>query len=237
MSRTRQGRRTSGADNYPTPAWAVRRFLDEWAALHEVGTRWLDPCVGDGIIPATANVYREGIEWTLADIRDTSAALVRRELIRRPEDLHVGSFFDLPAFEPGDEPRWDVAILNPPFRLALEFIERCLALCRYTVVLQRINYCGSEDRNAFFRGRMPDLDVIPNRISFTGTGKTDSVENAWHVWGPDSDDGIGIVRVLALTPLAERKEDRRRILAARDEVEVTLDALFNAALGDWDGEA
>lgn len=230
MSSTRQGARKTGADNYPTPDWCIRRFLEEWDDLDKVGKRWLEPAVGDGIIPEIVDKAIPGIEWTTCDIRDTSPALRRVGL---DYNHHVGDFFQLPTFSVESGNRWDVAILNPPFRLTLEFIQRCLMLARVVVVMQRINYLGTEDRNAWFRGNMPDLYVIPNRVSFTGNGKADSVENAWHVWGPHRSVDVGELRLLKNTPLKERKKSRRRIIRARDDVEVTLDALFDeVAFGD-----
>lgn len=234
MSSTRQGARKSGADNYPTPEWAIARFLEEWPGIATIGPRWLEPAVGDGVIPEVVGKHRKGIDWTTCDIRDTSPALRRLGL---SPDHHVGDFFQLPAFRPDSGNRWDCAILNPPFRLTMEFIARCLELVPVVVVMQRVTYLGTDDRNEWFRGNLPDLYVIPNRVSYTGDGKTDSVENAWHVWGPHPSVGVSELHLLKTTPLSERKRGRRRVVRARDEMENALDALFGEATtgDDWDG--
>ena len=239
MSSTRQGRRTVGADNYPTPPWVIERFLEQWPDLKEVGPRWLEPAVGDGVIVETVNRFRAGIDWTVCDIRDTSHYLRYQAGIPSKAYRH-GDFFELPEFEPPTETgmtidgrppqRWDVAILNPPFRLAMPFIRRCMKLATVVVVLQRINYMGSEERNQWFRAHVPDLYVLPNRVSFTGDGNGDSLEHAWHVWGPHPSTGVGELRLLPHTPKEERARGRRRIVHARDERRVALDALFADAL-------
>jgi len=231
MSSTRKGARKSGADNYPTPEWAIARFLEEWQGIEDVGPRWLEPAVGDGVIAELVDRYRKGIEWTTCDIRDTTPALKRLGL---GHDHHVGDFFDLPAFDPDAGNRWDCAIFNPPFRLTMEFIQRCLKLAPVVVAMQRVNYLGTADRNEWFRDNLPDVYVIPDRVSYTGDGSTDSVENAWHVWGPHPKVAVSELHLLKTTPLEERRRGRRRIVRSRDEKEVALDALFESAT-DWDG--
>lgn len=239
MSKTRRGQRKTGADNYPTPEWAIKRFLEEWEDLHRVGPRWIEPCAGDGVIVDVVNHFRSGIDWTAVELRDTTPALHRVGL--RPDQIRIGDFFALfPGRLPGkthtalsralapDQP-FDVAILNPPFRLTMAFILRCFEIARTVVVMQRVNYLGSEDRNEWFRANIPDLYVLPNRVSFTGDGKADGLEHAWHTWGPHPRVGVGELRLLKATPLEERKLSYRRIVVARDETAVTLDALFTEA--------
>lgn len=224
MSKTKQGQRKTGMDNYPTPEWAIERFLEEWEDLPHVGTRWLEPAVGDGVIPEVVSRFKKGIDWTTCDIRETSPAIRRLGL---DVDHHVGDFFLEPVFRPENGYRWDVAIMNPPFRLTLEFVQRCLELAPVVIMMQRINYLGTEARNEWFRGNLPDLYVLPNRISFTGDGNTDSVENAWHLWGPHPKVGVSELHLLKDTPLEIRKQGRRRVIAARNEFDVMLDALFD----------
>lgn len=225
MSATRRGRRKSGADNYPTPEWTIERFLEEWEDLHLVGPRWIEPCAGDGVIIDVVNRFRPGIEWTACDIRETTAPRLLRATGKPPT---IGDFLEL--FKPNGK-RWDVAIMNPPFRLTLEFIMACLELAETVVCLQRMNYCGTSDRNEFFRANMPDLYVVPDRVSFTGDGNADACEHAWHVWGPEIGESHGLIRVLAHTPKEDRKSSYRRIVAARNDRETILDDLFAEALG------
>lgn len=230
MSATRRGRRKSGADNFPTPEWTIERFLEEWDDLHTVGTRWLEPCAGDGVIIDVVNRVRPGIDWTACDIRDSTHGRLTRALGGKAPT--IGDFFELFKRYQAEGRRFDVAIMNPPFRLTLEFILACLELADVVVCLQRMNYCGSEDRNEFFRANMPNLYVVPNRVSFTGDGNADAGEaHAWHVWGPDTAETHGLIRALAHTPKDARKSSYRRIVAARNDRDTTLDDLFAEAIG------
>lgn len=229
MTATRRGRRSSGADNYPTPEWTIERFMEEWDDLHLVGNRWLEPCAGDGVIIDVVNRFRPGIDWTAVEIRESTRNRLEKATGKAP---HVADFLGLEDWaEPFryDGPQFDVAIMNPPFRLTMEFILRCLQLAKVVVCLQRMNYCGTGERNEFFRSNMPNLYVVPDRVSFTGDGNADACEHAWHVWGPDTAETHGLIRVLALTSKEARKSSRRRIVTARSDVHTFLDELFAEA--------
>ena len=223
MSRA-TGKHAAGEnDNFPTPRWALARFLDEWPALGQVGNRWVEPCAGDGVLIETANQYRDDLIWTAVEVRDTRQDLIRsgvgssRALFADVFDLDFGD--DDPAFVP-----YDVALLNPPFRLTMEFLELCRKIARKTVLLQRMNFIGSGKRNDYMRANTPDCWIVPDRVSFSQDNGNDSVENAWHVWPPDGD--VARIHVLQTTPLAERKADRARVRAALgvDHAEVERDS-------------
>lgn len=224
MSSTRKKKRNGSADNYPTPEWATERFLEEWKDLHSVGNRWLEPSVGDGSILEVCDRFRSGIEWETCDIRDTRPKL--RDLGIGDRQTHVGSFFELPVFDPGAGRQWDVVIMNPPFRFTIPFLVRAWELAPVVVLFQSINFGGSKDRNELLRTRVPDLYLLPDRVSHTGDGKTDSVYPGWHVWGPHPPVTAGEFRILNHTPLSIRKRGRRRIVRARDELTVGIAALF-----------
>lgn len=231
MSRTRKGNRKSGADNYPTPAWAVERFLEKWPDLEKVGTRWIEPCAGDGGMIRVVDAHREGIEWTACEIRDTTPAL--RGAGVRPGQIYIENFVEKKRFKDGE---FDVAFLNPPFWLTMDFVIECMRIADTVVCMQRMNFLGSDLRNEWMIQNTPDLYVIPNRVSFSGNGKADSIENAWNVWGPhDWTDAEHEARIMVLetTPIEERRNklDRRRIVQARDETLVALNALFEEAHG------
>ncbi len=224
MSSTRKRKRNGSADNYPTPEWASERFLEVWKDLTNVGNRWLEAGVGDGSILEVCDRFRPGIEWTTVDIRDTKPALF--DLGLEEEQIHVGSFFDLPMFDPESGNRWDVVIMNPPFRLTIAFLRRAWALADVVVLFQSINFCGSKDRNPLLVENVPDLYLLPDRVSHTGDGSTDSVYSGWHVWGPHPAATAGDFRLLKHTPLSVRKAQRVRVNRARDELTVGIDALF-----------
>lgn len=108
------------------------------------------------------------------DIRSNSRAAVKGDFLKMANE----TFFDQ---------YYDMVITNPPFSLAIEFIEKSLRIVKprgYVVMLLRLNFFGSEDRNHFFlSGNMPALAYVhAKRLGFTPDGKTDSIEYVHAIW-------------------------------------------------------
>lgn len=183
MSATgRSGERVE-ADYYPTPAWCVHRLLE---AVRLPGGAWLEPCVGDGAICKAVARDRTDVLWTTYDIRPDSCAAT------------VGDF--LGVHSPDDRPWASVCLTNPPYSLAMEFVQHAMKHAHVVAMLLRLNFLGSEGRAEFFRAHPPSVYVLPNRPSFVN-GRTDACEYAWFVWGLHPTPEI---RVLATTPKSER---------------------------------
>lgn len=203
------------AEFYPTPAWCVRRILDERVVSGGLGEGiWLEPCVGEGAIVDAADAWLKSsapsarITWSTHDIRDTEAA------------SNVGDFL---LFEPMIT--YDGCIMNPPFSKALRFVQKALAHCGTVIMLQRLNWLqqGSThpERSAWLRANTPSVYVLPDRPSFTGKG-TDGGGYAWYVW----DGREPTVEILFSTPDAERKADEAaaQINRYRGPEQLTLDS-------------
>lgn len=78
---------------------------------------------------------------------------------------------------------YDLAIGNPPYRLAEEFVRACLPIARQTVFLLRLGFLASAKRKAFFAEHPPSsVHILSKRPSFTANGKTDGSEYAVFVW-------------------------------------------------------
>lgn len=224
MSRTRKGSRKSGSDNYPTPVWPIERFLERWPTFEHLGNRWIEPAAGDGGIIRVVSAHREDIEWTACDIRDTTPSLRGANV---PESrIYIEDFTDQCRFK---DQEFDVAITNPPFRLTMSFVLEMRRIAKIAVVMQRFNYVESDERNEYMKKWTPDSYVLPNRVSYSGDGKADSVPNAWLIWDHEREPySAGKLTILDSTPAEERRNvlDRRRIIQARDEESVILSALF-----------
>jgi len=100
---------------------------------------------------------------------------------------------------------FDVVLTNPPFMLAQEVLEKSLKLAKVVALLLRLNYLESEKRASFLRDFVPDVYVLPNRPSFIGGGRTDSIAYAWFVWNISKKNKSGSLQILASTPKTERK--------------------------------
>lgn len=219
MSSTNRGATRSPNDFYRTDPGEIVRFIDRWRTtdpeaetFFETTKVILDPAAGglteqvvieqpqkDGKKPKPPLVfepsrmsYPTAIERMFPnrhiiatiDIRDNSCAASKEDFL----GTRVGDY--------------DMVITNPPFSLAIEFIQHALKVVRpggYVVMLLRLNFFGSEDRNAFFMSsKMPQLAYVHSRrLGFTPDGKTDSIEYMHAIWkktGELNDDTI--LRVL-----------------------------------------
>jgi hypothetical protein len=75
-------------------------------------------------------------------------------------------------------------LTNPPFSLAMEFVEHALNQAPEAFMLLRLNFLASAKRKEFWKRHEPDaLFVLSSRPSFTENGKTDATDYAWFYWG------------------------------------------------------
>lgn len=187
-------------DAYYTPAWCVRRLLE---ALPLPGGRWLEPSAGGGAIIRAVNDVRQDVKWTAIEINESCGP----ELAKIAAIPMTGDFLALaPNMSAG---KFDVAILNPPFVHAREFVDACRRLAKVTVVLERLNWLECEDRNEWLRTWPPDVYVLPQRPSFTGGG-TDSTAYAWFAWRSETKYSPAHLRILPCTSADERSADPRQ---------------------------
>ena len=84
--------------------------------------------------------------------------------------------------------KYDIIISNPPFDLAMEFIQKALTDVKtdgYVIMLLRLNFFGSKKRYSFLQNNMPvQCYVHSKRMGFNPEypNKTDSIEYAHFVW-------------------------------------------------------
>jgi len=230
MSSTKRGGQRSAADYYPTPGWCVERLLE---AVPLRGGVWLEPTAGDGAIVRAVNGYRRRhafpwVKWHLVELEDRHEPKLRLAG-GSSADVQICSFLD---YEPPNNVDVDVAILNPPFRIASEVIEHAFELRAAVVVaLLRLNYLGSERRAAALRAFMPSVYVLPNRPAFDDRG-TDSDEYAWFVWQRGrGQGGQGRISVLESTPRDQRVRLPRSARSGHKSSRSSMTATRSAASG------
>ena len=138
----------------------MHRFLER-AKLP--GGLWMEPMAGEGAIIKAVNEKRSDVSWVANELREEC----RPQLIAiKPQvSVTIGDFFTLPPPKQYRS-RITVSITNPAFSIAMEAIEHSLNFADYVIHLLRLNFLGTERRNKFFQSNMPDVYVVPNRISF-----------------------------------------------------------------------
>jgi hypothetical protein len=212
ISSTNRGSQRSEADQYLTPPWCVTSLLegsrDSLNLLQYAGARWVEPAAGEGNIVRAVNQFFEKNgcrlpQWTMVELRPECENPLGKLLL--PGDEVV--IRDFPE-EYVSNDRFTVAITNPPFRLARDFIEKARRMADVVIMLLRLNFLGSSWRNQFMRANTPDVYVLPDRPSFRGDGQCDSIEYGWFVFSGCYSKSVGELRVLPCTPAEVRKRIR-----------------------------
>jgi len=206
MSSTNRGRKRAPNDLYETPPWAVKRFL-EAVAVHLPAGHWLEPSCSTGKIIRTVESMSwddESIKWHSVELRKVKPPTKRH---------HHGDFLKWKTKQ-----RFAVILGNPPYSLAMEFVQKSLTLLDPRVngacvaLLLRLGFLESSKRCAWLRENTPSIYVLPNRPSFRWKGN-DSATYAWLVWrrwDGNSERLLPTVTILDKTPKAERLADRKR---------------------------
>lgn len=203
----------SGDDDYPTPPWAVFRFLEAYTLRAGV---WVEPCVGDrSIINAVEFCLKDGFRsrWKAYEINPAKAL---RDSAGYPHivEYKTANFLKL-GLDSRDLEVTEV-ITNPPYNKAQAFVEQCSRLYPNANIsmLLRLGFLESEARKGLWEAvGVPDVYVLPNRPSFassTGALKTDSTVYGWLVWHPmtNRERRQGSLQILDYTSLEDRKQWR-----------------------------
>jgi hypothetical protein len=198
-------------DFYPTPEWAIHRFLEkaEWRFPKGV---WLEPCAGTGaIIKAmrTANIKNNLTPFCAVELQAglTDALLAIPGVL----DAHTCNFLEwdfVKENKTASVEKIDAIITNPPYSLAFDMIKHSLNQTDSVYMLLRLNFLASETRSGWMKENTPDVYVLPNRPSFRGKG-TDACEYAWFCWDKHT---TGKITILDSTPKNVRLAEKRKLL-------------------------
>lgn len=173
-------------DFYATPAWCTRAIVRRLF----IGSKddVLDPCSGDGAI---MKVVREMCPNT--SVRGIEIDPHRAEL----SGAEAGDALSIDW----RRPHW--VITNPPFSLAMEFVQRaheqCISSGGNVAMLLRLPWLASQKRAEWLRAHTPSVYVLPKRPSFTGKG-TDATDYAWMVWSGNG----GITPTVEILDVSDR---------------------------------
>ena len=153
MSSTNRGAVRQPDDYYATPIWATAAILPHLSLQGPLPVV-LDPGCGDGAILRACRAAWPAAVLLGYDIEDRGCL--------------QGVVRDALSPEPWDRP--DCIVANPPFSLAMEFLERSLreiAPGGEVCFLLRLAWMAGQKRAAFHRAHPSDVFVLPRRPSFT----------------------------------------------------------------------
>lgn len=193
--------------NWMEPAYgdgAIVRAVADWCMGEKVTNELVQKVVQPSIARPSWTAFEiepHAVEWVQAKNEKGklvwAARVTNRMRLPAPDGVTL-VYQDFLKLD-WKSPMPDVLITNPPFSLAIEFIEHSMRLFpgAYLAFLLRLNFLGAQARSAFWRRHAPDVYVMPKRPSFTPDGKTDSTEYAWFVWpGGKHDRTAGRLEVL-----------------------------------------
>lgn len=171
-------RKRSERDFYVTPVEAVipvvREIRDRWGKVGEPVI--LDPGAGTGNITAAVRMVWPAAHIVAVEIDPRHEAALRAA---GASEVVIGDFLSAPL------DGFDLIIGNPPFSLAVEFIERSrehLNPFGIMAMLLQFNFLGGELRVDWWKERPQQAQrTLSPRPSFDGGGN-DSVDYAWQVW-------------------------------------------------------
>lgn len=137
MSSTIKGSARIEHDNYPTPQEPIEAFLKQ-LDLSNVKS-FCEPCRGDSAILK----HFVGID-------NVDYAEIREGIDYLKKDFEA-----------------DLIVTNPPFSLALEFLEKSLKEAKTVAYLLRLNFLGSQKRKPFWQQNPPTHQfTLAERPSF-----------------------------------------------------------------------
>jgi len=166
-------------EHFETPEWAVKAILRKERLPGII----LDPCVGTGVLLRAAE--EQGYPFTFSiDIKHWGYPLTMQM-----------DFLDL------DPKTWSgecSVLMNPPFSLATQFVEKAIELgAKKIVCFQRFAWWESQKRREFWAKNPPvrvyicgdRADCWRHDIPQEGRGSSSPTAHAWFVWEPAHPQG------------------------------------------------
>lgn len=192
-------------DDFPTPPWATRA-LCEWLKTQGcdlAGMSCREPCANRGYM---VRPLLESFGMVLAsDVHDYGFGFDQRDYLFGPTS---------------DLSRTDCTVMNPPFRLAEQFIERALDLSDTVAVILRSAFLESVGRYDRLFSNRPPSDVLQfvERVPMV-KGKVDpdaasATAYAWLAWRKGAPAGTRLHWIAPCRKRLERAEDYSQLDAA-----------------------
>lgn len=182
ISATNRGSKRIEADFYATPIKDIHKFLDFYP-LQEGNI--LEPSAGNGNFVKVLRERESRLHITSVELRQEEFD----NLNTYSDEVIIGDFLNLDITN-----KYKTIIGNPPYSLAIEFVEKCLDLLEdegELILLLRTAFLESKKRHDFWkRNPLNGLYVLSQRPSFTGNGKSDATSYSWFVWKKEKCDQV-----------------------------------------------
>lgn len=160
------------SDFYPTPYDGTESLMPVINNLLEPGAKIWEPCSGD--LDMSRVLEWHGYEVTSTELRDTGQGITGIDFLR--DDL---------AETIGWLPDPDMIVMNPPFSLAKEFIEKALSYTPNVACLVKIDYWNAISRLKLWEDNVPAFFLpLTFRLAFLKAerGNSPLMNCAWVVW-------------------------------------------------------
>jgi hypothetical protein len=186
MSATNRGMKRIDSDFYATPEATISNFLIKYNSdMNE--KKILEPSAGNGnFIKVIKNMYPNSI-ITANEIREEE----NKNLKLYSDNV---THLDFLKFDKTED--YDFIIGNPPYSLAIEFIQKCLEISTtntVTILLLRTAFLESKKRYGFWQKHpVNHLYVLSQRPSFMGKG-TDATSYSFFVWDGSNNQSIHVI--------------------------------------------
>jgi hypothetical protein len=167
------------SDFYPTPYDVTQSLMPIVNSLVAPGGRIWEPCSGN--MDMSRVLEWHGFEVTSTDIRETGQGFGGFDFLN-----------DDPEEKWGWTPEPEMIVMNPPFSLAAEFIERALSYTPNVASLVKIDYWNAVSRLPLFERRRPTFFLpLTWRPAFLKKerGNSPLMNCAWVVWTETNDLG------------------------------------------------
>lgn len=180
------------SDFYPTPYDVTESLIPVISTLLLPGAKIWEPCAGN--MDMTRVLEWHGFEVTSTDLRDTGQG--------------IGGF-DFLNDDPIEKWGWvvdpDMIVMNPPFSLAAQFIERALLYTPNVACLMKIDYWNAISRLPLWRRKLPTFFLpLTWRPAFLAKerGNSPLMNCAWCVWVQDDKRDLG--EACVIEPMTKR---------------------------------
>ena len=177
ISATNRGSKRARSDFYSTPQGCVENFLNNHKLQHG---NILEPSAGNGNVIETIRDRGYKNHITSLELREEEENILNKY----SDKVIIDDFLKWKT-----DKKYKTIIGNPPYSLALDFIEKSLELLEddgELIFLLRTALLESKKRYEFWqKNPVNKLYVLANRPSFTGKG-TDATSYSWYVWKKNS---------------------------------------------------